>query len=248
MIPRQLSGGSIELRASRRKKRAARVPFGSPGVLFVLYLTGLALMGVLSAPPAFATPIDVSIDTSALSGQSGQLVFDLIDTSTASSSLTISAFTGNFTPDGSPAFIGDASGTVSGGFLLSDSPDDLFFNEVAVPVTFGTTMGFNLDFSFGTPGATEFPDGLSVFLLSSDFSASLISTGDPTGGDAILAFNVDPNGAPNLATYDATDGSVTVNATPVTSVPEPSTLALMTLGMLLLFALVRHTRPAGRLV
>ena len=86
-------------------------------------------------------------------------MFDLIDSSAASSSLTINTFTGDFTP-GSPSLTGDASGSIGTGFSLADSS---FFNEIAIPVQFGSAAGFTLDFSFGTPGALDFPDGFSVF-------------------------------------------------------------------------------------
>ena len=189
--------------------------------------SALAMLLLAPAGSTRATTIDVALDTAGLSGQSGTVVFDLINTSAASSSLTISNFAGDFTANGSPSLQGDASGTIASGFLLSDSPDNLFFNEVAAPVNFGTAMGFTLDLSFGTPGSAEFPDELSVFLLTSDESASLITTDDPTGGDSILDYYVDATGTPNLTPYDATDTSgVTISAI-TQSVPEPDSLALM---------------------
>src|SRR5208282_2652332 len=121
---------------------------------------------------------------------------------------------------------GGASGDIVSGFTLTDSE---FFNEVAVPVVFGTTASFDLNFMFGTPGSFEFPNELSVFLLTSDLSESLISTGDLTGANSILDYYVDATGAPNLSTYDAIDGSVTVTA--VSPVPEPSPLALIIVAL-----------------
>jgi hypothetical protein len=169
-----------------------------------------------------ANPVDVTLNTSGLSGQAGALVFDLNAPSTASSSLTINDFSGDFTPDGSPEFTGGASGDIVSGFTLTDSA---FFNEVAVPVVFGTTASFDFSFSFGTPEPFEFPNELSVFLLTPDLSQSLISTGDPTGADSILDYFVDAAGTSNLSTYDAIDGSVRVIVG--SPVPEPSPLALI---------------------
>jgi len=200
-----------------------------------LCIGGLAML--LACQQSIATPIDVTIDTSALSGLSGTLVFDLIDSSTASSSLTINNFSGDFVP-GSPSLTGDASGTIAAGFSLTDSQ---FFNEVAVPVQFGNTTGFSLDFSFGTPEPLEFPDEFSVFLLTSDMSASLFGTGDPSGADSILTYYVDANGTANLSTYDASDGSVTIRASTAT-VPEPSSFALMIVPLVSILRARRKAR------
>jgi hypothetical protein len=189
-------------------------------------IAALAILLPVAWQATLAAPsYSVSIDTAGLSGQSGAMVFDLVNTSAASSSLTISEFTGGVTPDGAPALTGDAFGSIAAGFSLADGD---FFNEVSVPVLFGDSAGFTLDFSFGTPGPTEFPDELSVFLLTPDESASLITTGDPTGADSILDYYVTATGAPILTTYDATDTSgVTVTASPLASVPEPSLLSTM---------------------
>ena len=56
---------------------------------------------------------------------------------------------------------------------------------------FGTSLSFDLNFSFGTPGLLEFPDLLSVFLLTPDLSQSLITTSDPAGGNSILTYFID---------------------------------------------------------
>jgi hypothetical protein len=76
---------------------------------------GFLVFLALFCQEIFATPINVAINTSAFSGQSGTLVFDLIDSSSASSSLTVSNFTGDFIP-GSPSLTGDSSGSVGTGF------------------------------------------------------------------------------------------------------------------------------------
>ena len=144
-----------------------------------------------------------------------------------------------------PSLTGDASGSIGTGFSLADSS---FFSEIAIPVQFRSAAGFTLDFSFGTPGALDFPDGFSVFLLTSDLSASLISTGDPLGADSILTYYVDSNGTPNLSTYDANDGSVTIAVAtaggPVSPIPEPSSLALFIVASTGLLIARRGTRNA----
>ena len=201
-----------------------------------------AVLVLLASQAAFANAINVFVDTSGLNGQAGLLTFDLIDSSSASSSVTINNFSGDYTPDGSPALTGDASGNISTGFALADGQ---FFNEVAIPIVLGNSLGFDLNPSFGTPGPTEFPDELSVFLLTSDESASLISTGDPTGADSILDYFLDATGAPNLLTYNANDGSdvtVTIGSSGNNTVPEPSPLALVLVPLVALVILNRRPR------
>ena len=203
-----------------------------------------AVLVLLASQAAFANAINVSVDTSGLNGQAGLLTFDLIDSSSASSSVTINNFSGDYTPDGSPVLTGDASGNISTGFALADGQ---FFNEVAVPIVLGSSVRFDLNPTFGTPGPTEFPDELSVFLLTSDESASLISTGDPTGADSILDYFLDATGAPNLLTYNANDNSgVTVTAAaaaPVRTVPEPDSLALMVIPLAKLVMARKKNKP-----
>lgn len=220
---------------ARRERR--RFMLNSLGVVF--------LLSVLCRS-ALATPVNVSIDTSEISGQWGALVFDLLGDSPANSLTTIGNFTGNAL-FGDPLFTIDAAGSVAAGFSLGDGQ---FFNEIALPAEFGSSLGFSLDFAFGTPDTFDFPDELSVFLLTPDLLSSLVSTTDPTGGDSILTYFVDPSGLANLSVYAATapDGkevAVTAGTAPV-AVPEPSSLALMMVAVIgILWRSCWSARPDG---
>jgi len=189
----------------------------------------LALPGVLVAILAQASPLLVTVDTSALTGVSAIIAFDLTGGPTPGNTVTLS----NFATDGT---LGSSSttGTVSGAFPGIVTLDDTitFFNEYSQAETLGTTFSFAFDTTGNAPADPAFPDGFSLFLLDPNNVGPfgplpLVSTSDPTGADSLLLYNI---GEPDpLSVYQS--DAVTVS---VTGVPEPGTLALALAGLLAL--------------
>lgn len=194
--------------------------------------TLLALTVLCLSQVAQAAPITISIGTTALQGTLAQLAFDFIDADGPSNSLTISGFTTDGTL-GAASSTGGVSGALPGTVTLTDTD---FFNELLTSIVLGTTLSFTFDTTMngGAP-----PDQFSVFLLDSAAAFPLFSTTDPTGADALLAFDIDAVGT--LSLFSATGGEVVVTqGAPPTSVPEPTTLSLVVAGSAMLAAFRRR--------
>lgn len=146
---------------------------------------GLALfsaVGFLALTAAQSRAVslyNVSLNTTAFSGQNGVVAFDFIggDGLAANNTVTISNLASN-------------------GLLGSTAPfsitDTLFFNEVLRNITFGTSLSFTLTLTENNtaPGADQF----SLFFLDALTFQPLFGTTDPTGASALFA--IDITGAP----------------------------------------------------
>lgn len=159
-----------------------------PATLLMLFL----------ATSAFAvTTYTVTIDTSALNGSAGKLVFDF----TSSNGFTNHADILNFTTDGTLGLPDTEGGLVEGDIILGSNPahhtrihDGFFFNELTVNfVSFGNQITFTLELSESPSGAGQLPDEFALFLLDTSFHP-LFKTSDPLGADAL--FSVCITGAP----------------------------------------------------
>lgn len=195
---------------------------------------------VLSSLVAWANEITyhVTVDTGSASGTVGSL--DLQFNPGLPPTQSGFADVLNFTSDGSLAGMqqvsGDVVGTLPGAITFDNG---MPFNDYFDGFTFGTTLSFDLHL-YG-PALTS-PDGMSAsgstfgFSMFSDAGGTIpILTSDPSG----FAFTVDIN----------LDGTTTVNnsstATSIfpssSSVPEPSTITLLGLGLV-----IAATRRASR--
>jgi hypothetical protein len=175
-----------------------------------------------------AATVNITIDTSTLAGDSGQLAFDLIDGGPPDNSVVISQLSMSGGSLGLASFTGAASETGPASFLLNDTS---FFNEVLIPLTIGTQITFKFDDTDLGPVGSSIPDSLTVFLLDSS-GIPLIPTADPTGGDALLQFDA--------GTHSTIPFSSIV--TLVTTTPEPRHVVLP-LGILFAF-LCRKVRKS----
>ncbi|HAV36737.1 MAG TPA: PEP-CTERM sorting domain-containing protein [Massilia sp.] len=172
----------------------------------------LALMLVTGAGAASAGPIyQVTIDTRGMSG-TGLLDFAFLGLeSSGAATAYLSGFSGAF---GDFVLEGDASGTRDTGIVLGNGSG---FNDYLQAVMLGDLFRFTVRFDVAPEG-----DGttLGVALYNDDLSAYLGVEG-------------------NLAQFDLMPGSaIVVSAdnplTRVSEVPEPASMAVMMMGLMLL--------------
>ena len=181
---------------------------------------------LLSAGSALAVPIDVSIDTTLLSGTSGQLAFVLTSPDPASNSATITGFATDGTLGSAFEFGGPITGSLPGVVTIGDT---FFFNQLAQDIVFGTTISFFVELTTNfTIGSI--PDGFSFFLLDPTTFAPLFETTDPTGTDALFAIDIDGSATGQLSVYTAVGDPAVATWTAV-PIPEPTTLFLLMSGL-----------------
>jgi hypothetical protein len=207
------------------------------------------LAALLVGGQAHATLIQIDINTSFLApGTSVDLAFDFFDGGSPDNSVTISNFTiTGGSPNGSPTTTGNVTGDFSSPpVTLNDSTPvaNSFFNEYLQNATLGGS-GSSLTFRFSITGnaadPASSPDEFSFFFLDptnfvNGIEQSLIATSDPTGADALFAFDIGAANQP--AVYLPTTcprGVVCVTATLVAgAVPEPGALGLAAAALLAL--------------
>lgn len=179
--------------------------------LHTLTLRAMLAMALLcGAGQALAGPVyHVTINTTALAGQSGYLDFLLLGLSGAAPvEASITNFTGNFAA--SSFATGDASGTVAGGLRIGNHKA---WNEFGQWANFGGLFKFDVSFSGNTgngPGSN-----LGIALLDAGFNYL------GTASD-LVTFALQP-GTADVVSADAALASVS-------TVPEPSAALLLALG------------------
>ncbi len=204
-----------------------------PCKLLSLIAVGMLLLGSgLVAAHAADNSFHVTLDTSGLSGTSGQLAFDVIDGDgvLGNNTATVSAFATSGTLVGaSNNNTAGATGDLPGTLTLLDSG----FTESNRGITFGNLLSFDLTFTNNFAGAA--PDEFSFFLLDSAGTSSLVSTSDPLGADSL--FIVDATGLTGNGSTVFTSNSAGVSwsvdpigPTPVSAVPEGGALPMLLAG------------------
>ena len=197
----------------------------------IKHLIWAAAALALIAPPARADlSFNVTVDTSGLAGDASLtgplgvdfqlLQGDALVTNTASIT-HINLGTGAAV--GSPN-LSSSTGNLTTGVGLDDSN---FFSDFNQQFTPGSQLSFTVDLTTNVGSA---PDEFSFALLQNYGTANVaeIPTTDPSGSNSLLTVNISSN-APPILTYAGTNGDPpTVQ---VKTVPEPTTLALLSLGM-----------------
>jgi hypothetical protein len=199
-----------------------------------LYIVAsLSMLGAVAS----AAPIiyHVTVNTSSLVTTAGSLDFNFNPGPSGSqaASLQILNFTSNGTLAGAcPCSVGDVSGLLP---ITVTFDNGSSFNDYFDDFTFGTTISF--DVSLYGP-ALSTPDGFST--SGSTFAFSMFSnpagtvpvlTSDTTDGFAFIA-NVNLDGTTNISDFSA--ATVVSPGTGMSPVPEPSYVALMTMGSVLM--------------
>jgi hypothetical protein len=182
------------------------------------------------ASAAWAGPItyDVTVNTSSISGTAGSLDlnFNPGPLVTQAASLQILSFAGNGTLAGSPSLTGDVSGALPSTLTFDNGTG---FNDYFEGFTFGSTLSFEVSL-YGP--ALSSPDGVST--SGSTFAFSMFSdalgtiptlTADTIDGfAATIDVNLDSS---TTVTDFSTQTTVEPVTSPVSAVPEPSSLALL---------------------
>ncbi len=187
-----------------------------------------ALLGLLAAAHSPAAPITylVTVNTSAIHGISGFLDFDFAPgNDSQSASATIRSFSSSGALVGAPQVHGGVSGTLATSVILNNSTQ---FNDYLQEFDYGQSIVFVL--TFGGP-ALDSPDGHSTsgstfaFGLFDQTGSNPLQTTDPNG-DAFTV-NVNTDGTTTPTVFASAPGGASVAS--LTQIPEPSTLALLSL-------------------
>jgi hypothetical protein len=193
-----------------------------PGLLLSLCVTAFV------APASAGIVWRVTVDTTPLNGSSGYVALDFTAGDAAAvNQAVISAFASDAAL-GSSTPTGNATGSLVPGPLTLGGP--AFFSSWLQQVSsFGDSFSFLLDLG-ATPPAGTTPDGFALFLLDADLLP--YETGDPTGADALFAFDLSgPDMQPQVfGSAWATASVVRIQTPPPGAVPVPTTLALALLG------------------
>ena len=179
---------------------------------------------------AIAAMISVSVDTSPIEGSSGFLAFNFIDgDGVVNNQVVISDFATNGTR-GDLFFEGGANGSLIPGPLVID--DSELFNEALQEMGFGSSLSFRLEFTTEGP-LNSAPDQFSFFLLDADFFP--FATSDVFASALFIVDIVGEQLSPEVFVSDFATVNLTETGNDV-SVPEPSTFAILALGLFLLGA------------
>ena len=193
-----------------------------------------AILAVLQTRAAQATLLEVTIDTSSLTGTPAQLAFDLIDGDGVANNMATLV---SFNRDGSPAsldpglIVGDVMGNLPGPVAIKDT---FFFNEYLQPLILGSFITFSVELTENYTGGL-FPDQFSFFILDEFGDLPIVLTDDPLDTHALLAFDITGEDVGDLQVFGAltgTDASWSAKAT----VPEPHAIWLVSIGFIICFS------------
>jgi len=204
-------------------------------------LVACALLGATTShASSFLFHIDVN--TTPLMGNANgpfSLDFQLNDGSAAggdaNNAVTLSNFNfGGGTVSGDPTLLGGATGNLSSSITITDSA---FGNEIFQGFTPGSTLGFEVSITRNVDSGVT-PDSFSFAILDSNLS-NIPTTG---GGDSLATLDLNSTSlnVSNVQTFSST--GVDTGGVTVAAVPEPSSVAMVGLGMAGLYSFMRRRR------
>ena len=193
----------------------------------------------LCASGLFASPYQVTIDTSALPGGDYQAYFALVGST--GNVITASSFSFGGGAALLPVVVG--TGDMNTSVTLDNTPPaNPFFVEFAQNFTAGSTLQFLLNLTNNGPALPDPPDTFS-FALATTGNVNL-DTNDPSGADYL--FTVDLTGsALNFQSFTTDGTGITAAIQPaVQPIPEPAFGAAVA-GLLVVMVGVRRFRQAS---
>lgn len=185
----------------------------------------LLLLPLLVAPIGAST-YSISIDTTPLSGGSGSLAFDLIDSNPSANTVSISGFATDGTLGTASTVGGPVGGSLPGTVTIADGS---FFNELLQDITFGTSLSFDVSLTQGFT-AGFLPDSFSFFVLDTSLFP-LFPTSDPTFADALFQIDIDGSASGAVLNFAAVDSPPSATWSVNTAVPEPSSILMLLSGL-----------------
>ncbi len=198
----------------------------------------------------------VTVDTSLLAadytGPFG-LDFELVGSNGNTVTISNFVFGAGSTGPGSAFLTGGASGDLGTSVALADSAN--FFSDFNQQFTPGDTLSFTVDTTLIAPPSGGTPDNFSMVIFSgydpsngyspyTGLGGTPIPTNDPSGNDTFFNVNIGGQGQSVASAYSSSTGDVSISFT-TNAVPEPSSLALTSVGMASLLAAIgwRRRRP-----
>jgi PEP-CTERM motif len=210
------------------------------------------LAGVFATPAAFADPASiaysVTVNTTSALASDGYIDFQFNPSSFTTQ--PANADVANFATDGvlNPAdanngTIGAVSGMLPGTVTLMNSQPSP--NEYTEAMMFGTTITFDLDL-YGPALSNPNGDGGGTFILDFFNDNGYLFTADSQNDVPVFTVTINGDGTTTAQTYPSqNNGPPVVTFSGPTFVPEPSSLLLLSGGLLAL-ACIALRRRANR--
>lgn len=207
------------------------------------WLLALVFVALSSQARAGSIAYSVNVDTCGISGTSGYIDFQFNPANSASLAATalVNSFSTNGTLGAALPNLGDAVGTLPGALSFDNGTPT---NEITQGLVFGSTISFDVTLG-GLAVGSSGPASTTFFLTLYDANGNPYCSGP---GGSIGTININADGSTTPTTYPplAMPGP-TATISPLSSVPEPSSLVLAAAGaaLIILWARGDRRRPSS---